>query len=125
MQLNPETPDWLIYFEDAGSAHNRGFLLPFGKARRPLAIDVHACESLPVFVVDRYLPVSVFAPLVSAKAAALFSLLFFHFGGPFGQRTIASFQGFAQVTPNRITARALHPVPPMLHYGTVGSRWPL
>jgi hypothetical protein len=116
--------DWLIYFEDAGSAHNRGFLLPFGKARRPLAIDVHASESLPVLVVDRHLPVPVFAPLVSAKAAAPFSLLFFHFGSPFGQRTIASFQVFAQVTPNRITARVLHPAPPVFHYGTAGSGWP-
>ena len=68
----------LIDFEDTSRFDDRGFLLAFGKAFGPFAIDIDTGELFAVVVVHGDLPVAVFAALVTAEPAGFLCLVFFH-----------------------------------------------
>ncbi len=72
------SPAPLIHFHDARRLHHRGLFLPLGKLLRALPINIHAREFLAIRVIDSYLPVMMFAPLIVAHPAGFLRLGFFH-----------------------------------------------
>jgi hypothetical protein len=57
----------LIHFQDARGLHNWRFLLALGEAFSAFAVYVHTGEFLTVVIIDRYLPMLVFAPAVAVE----------------------------------------------------------
>jgi hypothetical protein len=101
---SPRVNRLLIYFQNSSGLHNRRFLLALGEAFRPFAVDVHAGKLLAVVIIDRHLPMLVFAPAVPVESGCLArfasllrlaSLAFFHCEGPSKSKKTMSISGAA------------------------------
>jgi hypothetical protein len=57
----------LVDFEDPGRFHDRGLLLPGGKALRPFPVDVDPRELFTIFIEDSNLPVTMLPPAIPAE----------------------------------------------------------
>ena len=79
----------LIHFHDAGGFHDGRLLLALREALRPLAVDIHSGEFLPVVIIHCDLPVLVLAPAVAMKPAGFASLVLFHRAHPRETQTMA------------------------------------
>jgi hypothetical protein len=63
----------LVHFENArGPDHRRAFLAG-GKALGAIAVNIYARESFTVAIKNRYLPVTMFAPLIALEPGAFAS----------------------------------------------------
>src|SRR4029077_13887442 len=90
---------------DASRLHDGRLLLAFGKPFGAFTVNIDAGEFLAVVIIDRDLPVTMFAPsvlMVSAGALG-WCLCFLHYGVALNAGDYRKFDLAAQVARRRLT----------------------
>jgi hypothetical protein len=68
----------LIDFQDAGRLNDGRSFLAFSKALGAFPIDIHPSKLLAIVIVDRDLPMAMFATLIALESGGPLALLFCH-----------------------------------------------